>query len=107
MARVLQVLDRREEKVDDALDLAWHKKGRVCLGPNPRLTKPQQSAIALDYGMVEGKIEIEVRLSLVYYLSRQMLLDVAHLVPPDRVQVVLLNRDELNGQLVSVGESPI
>ena len=78
MARVLKVLDRRDDKIDDSQDVAWHEKGRVRLGPNPKLTQPQQRAIALDYGMVDGVVEIEVRLSLVYYLSRQMLLDVAH-----------------------------
>lgn len=107
MARVLDVLDRRDEQIDDAQDLAWHEKSQIRLGPNPKLTPPQQRAIALDYGMFEGVVEIEVRLSLVYYMSRQMLLDVADLLPPERAQVVLLNRDELNKRLVSVGESPI
>lgn len=107
MARVLQVLDRREEKIDDTLDQAWHQTGRVRLGPNPNLTPPQRQAIALDYGMMDDCVEIEVRLSLVYYISRQMLLDVADLLPPERAQVVLLNKAELNEKLVSVGESPI
>lgn len=107
MARVLQVIDHREESIDDTLDQAWHQTGQIRLGPNPSLTKPQQRAIALDYGMTEELVEIEVRLSLVYYLSRQMLLDVAHLLPPERAQIVLLNKAELNEKLVSVGESPI
>lgn len=107
MARVLQVIDHREESIDDTLDQAWHQTGQIRLGPNPSLTKPQQRAIALDYGMTEELVEIEVRLSLVYYLSRQMFLDVAHLLPPERAQIVLLNKAELNEKLVSVGESPI
>lgn len=107
MARVLQVIDHRQESIDDTLDQAWHQTGRIRLGPNPSLTTPQRRAIALDYGMTEESVEIEVRLSLVYYLSRQMLLDVAHLLPPERAQVVLLNKAELNEKLVSVGESPI
>lgn len=107
MARVLRVLGRRNEQIDNAKDLAWHEKGRVQLGPNPKLSPPLQRAIALDYGMVDGLVEIEVRLSLVYYLSRQMLLDVADKLPPERAQIVLLNRDELNERLVSVGEAPI
>lgn len=107
MARVLQVIDHRQESIDDTLDQAWHQTGRIRLGPNPSLTTPQRRAIALDYGMTEECVEIEVRLSLVYYLSRQMLLDVAHLLPPERAQVVLLNKAELNEKLVSVGESPI
>jgi hypothetical protein len=107
MARVLQVTDYREENIDDTLDRAWHQTGRIRLGPNPRLTPPQRRAIALDYGMTDDCVEIEVRLSLVYYVSRQMLLDVAHLLPPERAQVVLLNKADLNEKLVSVGESPI
>jgi predicted DNA-binding transcriptional regulator YafY len=107
MARVLQILDRREENIDDTLDQAWHQTGRVRLGSNPSLTAPQRRAIALDYGMRDDCVEIEVRLSLVYYLSRQMLLDVSHLLPPERAQVVLLNKAELNEKLISVGESRI
>ena len=107
MARVLQILDRREEHIDDTLDLAWHRRGRIRLGANPSLTPPQRRAIELDYGMTNGFVEVEVRLSLVYYLSRQMLLDVSHLLPPERAQVVLLNKVELNKKLVSVGETPI
>jgi hypothetical protein len=107
MARVLQVTDYREENIDDTLDRAWHQTGRIRLGPNPRLTPPQRRAIALDYGMTDDCVEIEVRLGLVYYVSRQMLLDVAHLLPPERAQVVLLNKADLNEKLVSVGESPI
>lgn len=107
MARVLQVVDHREENIDYTLDQAWHQTGRIRLGPNPRLTSPQRRAIALDYGMTEECVEIEVRLSLIHYLSRQMLLDVAHLLPPERAQVVLLNKAELNEKLISVGESPI
>ena len=107
MARMLQVLDRREASIDNTADQAWHQTGRIRLGPNPRLTPPQRRAIALDYGMADDCVEIEVRLSLVYYVSRQMLLDVAHLLPPERAQLVLLNKAELNEKLVSVDESPI
>jgi len=107
MARVLQILDRREENIDDTLDQAWHQTALVRLGPNPNLPRPQRRAIALDYGMADDCVEIEVRLCLVYYMGRQMLLDVAHLLPPERAQVVLLNKTELNEKLVSVGESPI
>lgn len=107
LARVIEVVDRRDEKIDNSLDLAWHRHGLIKLGPNPRLNPSMKRLIALDFGMVNDVVEIEVRLSLVYYLSRQMLLDVAENLPPERVQVVLLNRDELNAQLDEVGESKI
>lgn len=105
LARVLGVLGSRDETCDATQDRAWHCTAKVRLGPNPKLALSHQRAIALDYGMVDGVVEIEVRLSLVYYLKRQMLLDITDHVPPERAQVVLLNADELNRELEMVGES--
>jgi predicted DNA-binding transcriptional regulator YafY len=107
LARVLQILDSRSEQVDDTADLAWHQKALVRIGPNPKLSPSHQRVIELDYGMERGVVAIEVRLSLVYYLSRQMLLDVASQLSAERVQVVLLNKDELNAQLEAVGETTL
>jgi hypothetical protein len=107
LARMLSVLGTRNEDIDPALDRAWHETTNLRLGPNPRLPDAQQRAIALDYGMMEGSVSVDVRRSLVYYLSRQLLLDVAKHLPPERAQVVLLNLEEVNDDLRSVGESVI
>ena len=107
LARVIDVIDRREEEFDTSADLAWHRKAFVRLGPNTALSQATQRAVALDFGMEAGVVEIEVRLSLIYYFSRQMLFDVAHSLPAERVQVILLNKDELNAQLAEVDEAPI
>lgn len=105
LARVIDVLNTRAEEVDANQDRAWHSMVKVRLGPNPKLTSAQQEAIGLDYGMEEGVVEVEVRLSLVYYLKRQMLLDLVDVLAPERVQVILLNAAEINRALENVGES--
>lgn len=107
LARIHSVLGTRSEEVDSTRDFAWHGLTTLRLGPNPRLQDAQQRAVELDYGMRDGCIEVEVRRSLVYYLARQLLFDVAKHLPPERVQVVLLNAAEVNAELTEVGEATI
>lgn len=107
LARILGVESTREEKIDPTTDRAWNETTVLRLGPNPLLPPAQQRAIALDFGMQAGSVPVEVRRSLVYYLARQLLLDVGSTLPPERVQVVLLNLDQVNEDLVSVGEAKI
>jgi len=107
LARMLAILQERNDEVDVAQDRAWQETTSLRLGPNPKLPVAQQRAIELDYGMSRGYIDIEVRRSLVYYLSRQLLLDVAKHLPPERAQVVLLNVAQVNSELREVGESTI
>jgi hypothetical protein len=57
--------------------------------------------------MQNSVVEIEVRLSLVYYFVKQLLMDVAEHLPAERVQVVLLNTEEVNEALKAVGEAAI
>lgn len=107
LARMLSIRGMRSEEVDASQDLAWNMMTTLRLGPNPRLQKSQQRAIELDYGMHGGCVEVEVRRSLVYYLARQLLLDVAEHLPPERAQVVLMNAAAVNADLAEVGEATI
>lgn len=107
LARMLAVLGSRKDEVAADQDRAWQETTTLRLGPNPGLPIAQQRAIALDYGMKDGFIEVEVRRSLVYYLARQLLLDVAKHLPAGRAQVVLLNFDKVNADLRAVGEAAI
>jgi hypothetical protein len=107
LARIIDVESTRQEQIDPKTDRAWNETTVLRLGPNPLLSPAQQKAIALDFGMQEGSVPVEVRRSLVYYLARQLLLDVGNTLSPERVQVVLLNLDQVNEDLVSVGETKI
>lgn len=107
LARVQSILGSRPEQVAAEEDHAWQETTTLRLGPNPRLPEVQQQAVCLDYGMQNDVVEIEMRLSLVYYFVKQLLLDIAEHLPADRVHVVLVNTDEVNEALGAVGESAI
>jgi hypothetical protein len=107
LARMLEVTGTRSEEISPEDDRAWHETTTLVLGPNPKLPVAQQRAIELDYGMTGGKIGVVVRRSLVYYLSRQLLLDVANHLAPKRAQIVLLNLNAVNDDLRAVGEAEI
>jgi len=57
-------------------DAMWHEVFEVELIPNPDLTPSQQKTIALDYGMVNGKVSVPVRRALLYYFEKRLRLDV-------------------------------
>lgn len=96
LARMLDITERRPDELDPSADLEWQLEVTVRLGPHPDLGESQQRAIELDYGMEDGVVEIPMRLCLAYYLERQLGLDLdPKLVPPQRLQVILLNRSEI------------
>lgn len=106
LARFLAIGASAPRQVDPKLDHAWHKTALLRLAPNPALSAAQQRVVELDFGMVEGIVEIEVRLCLVYYFKRQMLLDLDPFeLPAGRIQLVLLNSTEVDMALKEVGES--
>jgi predicted DNA-binding transcriptional regulator YafY len=107
LARVQSILGSRPEQVAENEDHAWQRTTILRLGPNPRLPDAQRQAVCLDFGMQNSVVEIEVRLSLVYYFVKQLLMDVAEHLPAERVQVVLLNTEEVNEALKAVGEAAI
>lgn len=75
---------------DDAL---WHDHFAVALAPNPALSESQQSIIAQDYEMKNGRAEVMVRKALLYYFLKRLRLDVADkLDNPQEIPVVVANR---------------
>jgi hypothetical protein len=60
------------------------------------MKEAERRAIERDFGMTNGEAGIVSRISLSYYVERQLGLDLKpDQVTPERQQVVLLNRAEL------------
>jgi hypothetical protein len=82
--------------VDSELDGEWNRRVTLQLGTNPDLSEGQRRALELDYGMAEGFVDVTMRLCMVYYFIRHMGLDLREdLLPPERRQIVWLNRSEI------------
>ena len=61
-------------------DADWNARFDVRLVPNPRLSEGQRAAVAWDYAMTDGRLDLPVRRALLYYLRKRLRLD----VPDDR-----------------------
>jgi hypothetical protein len=96
LARFLAVGESRTDGVDSSADREWHTKVTLRIGPHPRMKEGQRRAIERDFGMTNGVVNVISRVCLSYYVERQLGLDLEPAqVPPERQQVVLLNRAEV------------
>lgn len=82
-------------------DKLWHDHFAVALVPNPALSESQQSVIAQDYEMKNGRAEVMVRKALLYYFLKRLRLDVADkLDNPHEIPVVVANRAAFDAALM-------
>lgn len=82
--------------IDPALDFEWMHEIDLVLVPNPELTANKRAAIEGEFGMNEGRLVVTKRLSLTFYLMTEHNLDVEpNILPPEKQQLVLLNRADV------------
>ena len=97
IARVLEVQGSRKAEFDPLSDRGWHQHVTLKIGPHPKIRGGAREAIELDYGMVNGVVELTTRACLSTYVERFLGLDLdPSIVASDRQQIVLLNRDEVD-----------
>jgi hypothetical protein len=99
IARMLEVRPADAKGPTPEEDVKWQTQVRLVLGPNPRLTKGQQRAIELDYGMSDGEAILECRQALLFYLLAHLGLDKERTDAPEKQQVVLKNRKAIEKYL--------
>lgn len=91
----LSMLDRTA--ADSAWDLEWGNLVLLRLQPNPRLPERMKAAIERDHGMKAGVLEVQTSVCSSYYLQSQLDLDIdPDLLPPQRLQLVLVNKAEVD-----------
>jgi hypothetical protein len=82
--------------IDRALDFQWHHTIDLVIIPNPKLPKERQAAVEYEYEMSNGRIEVNCRLSVSFYLMSEHNLDVEPgVLDPLKQQLVLGNKDEV------------
>ena len=93
LPRCLKIEGDAPQDADGASDRAWQEVFSVVLVPNPELSPSQQSIVAQDYCMENGKISISIRRSFLYYFQKRLRLDVARALDnPRETPVVVENR---------------
>jgi hypothetical protein len=97
LARIMEVGDARPSDVNPADDIGWQREVTLRLAPHPDLMGGKRRAVELDFGMIGGAVEVTIRVCLAYYFMRQLGLDrKLSEVKPERQQIVLVNRDEVD-----------
>jgi len=89
LSRISEIGQSGTANYDPSDDIEWNSTITLELHPHPGLTEEQALAIQRDFDMVEGKREIEVRLSMAYYFIKRMNLDID--LEPSRAQICLVN----------------
>ena len=75
LSRIHTVTDARKTAVDPGVDGLWFGYVDVVILPRNGLTPDQRRAVEIDYGMKKGRLVINCRKALVWYVLRQLHLD--------------------------------
>jgi len=98
--RILGVRSPGPAGASGAEDRRWNQTFDLWIGPRPGLTAEQEAVVATDFGMVDGRTVLTVRLAmLVHVLKRLGLLGGGGIVDPETRHAVVLNRSEAQAAL--------
>jgi predicted DNA-binding transcriptional regulator YafY len=91
LPRVLKTRDTAPAEASVADDSHWNEIVTIGLKPHPGLTEDQKRIVAQDFGMRGERLDVKVRLALLYYVLRRLdLHDFAGEKRPAREQHVVL-----------------
>ena len=100
LSRTFNVRNENAPGAAAAQDKIWSTYFTVVLKPNPKLSKGQQDAVAVEHGMTNKRADVPLRKALLYYFEKRMRLDFAEaLSRPQEVPVVIANRKEFDAAL--------
>lgn len=85
-------------------DRQWHEMTALQIVPHPKLTPSQQAVVAQDYGMTDHRLDLPVRLAMLFYTTRRLGLDRdPATVDPRRQHIVLHNFEAIEHTLKAIG----
>ena len=104
LSRIVTIGDTRESEIEPEKDIGWQREVTLKIGPHPALKDGKRRAVELDFGMSGGAFEVTTRVCLAYYCMRQLGLDrLPAEVKPERQQIVLVNRNEVEAAMAETG----
>lgn len=82
-----------EAEVTAEADVAWQSWRVLTIVPHPGLGEHQKRVVMLDYGMVDGELNLTVREAVIFYVKRRLGLVESHERRPAHEQHVVLKSD--------------
>lgn len=106
LPRVFEAADLAAPGLNADNDQRWHTQFKLVVGPHPDLTKGQTEAVEKDYGMIGGKLVLQVREAMLFYVLKRLgLLQDARRADPHAQHIVDLGRDQTEEKLKELGLS--
>jgi predicted DNA-binding transcriptional regulator YafY len=93
LSRILEIRHHKPSDVEVAQDYEWHTEVALILSPNSYLSPEQQEAIARDYGMNKGKLQVKMKAALLHYFMQEYNLNSE--VPLEKQELVLVNKEQV------------
>ena len=91
---VPDIMDESEHGVEG--DHEWNAQACIRIVPDPRLHRDQQQVVEVDYGMVDGALEVNTRGKLVPYALKLLNIDPKSIQEDATAQqIIVQNLDEL------------
>jgi len=99
--RIVSLGGVKETDASISNDTKWNTNVTIYIGPNPACSELQQKATEYDYGMIDGKAEINVSIALLFYLLRTLGLSTKDPDNKDSAShhIILTNKSELKSIL--------
>lgn len=76
-------------------DADWQRRETLQIVPHPGLTEAQREAVAIDYGMEDGRLVLEPRAAVSFYVRKRLGLTEGHHDRPPTEQHVVLAEERL------------
>lgn len=100
LARCTGVRERGAAGAASTDDTYWNRRFNVVLAPNPGLSESQQSTVAHDYGMSEGRFVLPVRMAMLFYFNKRFRFDMyEHDRTPAANQLVVENYEAMKAAI--------
>jgi hypothetical protein len=106
LSRIQAVGAPRLSAIDPAADDDWHNRVDVIVRPRAGLSVGQRSAVEADYGMREGRLVLNCRRALAFYVVRQLHLDQPSDATIAEQPLELENRTELSALIAAARKVP-
>ena len=106
LSRVQRVIGVRPSAADSTKDEDWHARVDVIVRPRAELSDGQRAAIETDYGMKRGRLVLNCRKALAFYVLRQLQLDRSPGATIVEQPLELENRTELSALIAAARKLP-
>lgn len=104
ISRILKSSSKKAIKMSETSienDLLWNKNLTLILGANPNLSKQERQMVEQEFGMIQSKLELNVRAALLPYVLQIYQVDEnePELNTPKKNRLVILNREVIEKYL--------